>query len=127
MEEKELNDDQLGKFIKEIIADLFNNNEQLEENDKEKTININRAANIIKDLNKKDQTKVLSYLKENANDENMKETIEKVNSLVNNMNGIKQYVKGIIKKRINKDKNNEKKELKEDKLKELSDNMLNYL
>ena len=125
VEGRELNDDQLGNFTNDVIGDLFNNNEKQEENDQEK--NINKAANVIKDLNKKDQTKVLSYLKENANDENKKEKIEKVNSLVNSMNGIKQYVKGIIKKRTVKDKNNEKKELEKDKLKDLSENMLNDL
>ncbi len=55
----------------------------------------------------------MSILKENANVGNKKEKIGKVNNLVNNMNRIKQYVKGIIKKRINKDK----KELEKDKFK----------
>ena len=125
VEKIELNDDQLGNFTNDVIGDLFKNNEKMEENEEEK--NINKAANAIKELNKNDQTKVLTFLKENANDENKKEKIEKVNSLVNSMNGIKQYVKGIIKKRIVKDKNNEKKELEKDKLKDLSENMLNDL
>ena len=96
VEKIELNDDQLGNFTNDVIGDLFKNNEKMEENEEEK--NINKAVNAIKDLNKNDQTKVLTFLKENANDENKKEKIEKVNSLVNSMNGIKQYVKGIIKK-----------------------------
>ena len=127
-EKKELNDDQLGNLTNELTNTLFKEGEgnaPQDENEKEK--NINKTANIIKDLNKKDQNKVLSFLKENADDPNKKDQIEKVDNLVNNMNGIKLYIKGIVKKRVNREKNKEIKELEKDKLDELTQNMIKNL
>ena len=66
-------------------------------------------------------------MKENADDPNKKDQIEKVDNLVNNMNGIKLYIKGIVKKRVNREKNKEIKELEKDKLDELTQNMINNL
>jgi hypothetical protein len=76
-------------------------------------------------LNKNDQDKVLTFLNEHADDEVKKENVQKVSNLVNNMNGIKSYIKGLIKKRVNIDK--EKSELEKDKLDDLTKIVTNNL
>ena len=43
----------------------------------------------------------LTFLNDHADDEVKKENVQKVSNLVNNMNGIKLYLKGLIKKRVN--------------------------
>ena len=123
-EERELNDKQLGGITKDVITELFKEDEKNDKNEKEKSIN--KAANVIKDLNKNDQTKVLSVLNENANNENKKGQILKVNNLVNSMNEMKQYLKGIMKRRISSG-NIEMRELEKDKLDNLTKNILNDL
>ena len=120
-EKEELNDDQLTNLVNSFIDCLFENAEK-EAEEKEKSIN--KVANVIKDLNKNDQKKALSLLEENANDHNKKQKVEKVSNLVNNMNGIKSYLKGIIKKRINRKEN---KELGKEKIDHLSQSILNDL
>ena len=126
-EESGLKDEQLGEMANNFIEDLFNEvdepNEDKKEKEKEK--NINKAANIIKDLNKNDQTKVLSFLKDNADNNNKKDKIEKVSNLVHNMNGIKLYLKGIIKKRINPQK--QTSELEKEKLDDLTKRVVDNL
>ena len=61
-----------------FIDDLFNEVEEPNKDKKEKEKkekNINKAANIIKDLNKNDQNKVISFLKDIADDNNKKDQI----------------------------------------------------
>ena len=103
VEKEELNDDQLGELTNKFMDDLFTENKKDKDN-KENEKNINKVANVIKDLNKNDQNKVISLLKENANNDIQNEKIEKVSNLVDNMNGIKLYLKGIIKKKYKKRK-----------------------
>ena len=126
-EKEELNDDQLIELINKFIDDLFTENKNLEIDNKENEKNINKVANIIKDLNKNDQNKVISLLKENAKNNFQKENIEKVSNLVDNLNGIKLYLKGIIKKNIKREKDKDTKELEKEKLDELTQNMLTDL
>ena len=126
-EKEELNEDILGDMTNQLIGDLFEVKEHPEEDAKNEEKIINKVASVIKDLNKNDQTKVLKSLKDSSiNDETKKEKVEKVNNLVNNMNGIHSYLKGIIRKRITED-HKEAKELEKDKLNGLINNIINGL
>ena len=71
-----------NNFIDDLFKEVEEPNEDKKEKEKEK--NINKDANIIKDLNKNDQNKVISFLKYNADDNNKKDQIEKVSNLVHN-------------------------------------------
>ena len=71
-----------NNFIDDLFKEVEEPNEDKKEKEKEK--NINKDVNIIKDLNKNDQNKVISFLKYNADDNNKKDQIEKVSNLVHN-------------------------------------------
>ena len=66
-------------------------------------------------------------MKENADDPNKKDKIEKVSNLVSNMNGIKSYLKGIIKRRIKNEQIKGIKELVKEKLDNLTNNVISGL
>lgn len=125
--EIKLADEQLGDMANDFIEDLFNEckEEDKDKKEQEKEKNINKAANIIKDLNKNDQNKVLSYLNDHADDDIKKEIIKKVSNLINNMNDIKLYLKGFVKKKLNNEK--QKNELEKEKLDDLTKNAVNDL
>ena len=125
-EKGELNDDLLGNMTNQLIGDLLENKEHPEEDSIQEEKTINKVANVIKDLNKNDQAKVIKSLKDSANDdETKKQKVEKVNNLVNNMNGIHSYLKGIIRKRVKEEHKEE--ELEKDKLNDLINNIMNDL
>ena len=71
-----------NNFIDDLFKEVEEPNEDKKEKEKEK--NINKDANIIKDLNKNDQNKVILFLKDIADDNNKKDQIEKVSNLVHN-------------------------------------------
>ena len=81
--------------------------------DNEKRIeSINKAANIIINLNKNDQEKVLYTLNSIKKNEYQKENIDKLNNLIENLNNMRLYLFTINQNNFNKD---------------LSDNELNNL
>ena len=125
--EIKLADEQLGDMANDFIEDLFNEckEEDKDKKEQEKEKNINKAANIIKELNKNEQNKVLSYLNDHADDDIKKEIIKKVSNLINNMNDIKLYLKGFVKKKLNNEK--QKNELEKEKLDDLNKNVVNNL
>jgi len=67
-----------------IYLKKWKNLTKIKKRKKKKEKNINKAANIIKDLNKNDQNKVISFLKDIADDNNKKDQMEKVSNLVHN-------------------------------------------
>ena len=128
-EQKELTDDQLGELTEGFISDLFkdysiieNDNKKIEEN---KINQLNKVANIIKNLHKRDQEKVKKFLKENAKNPEQQNQVEKLNRLVNNMNGLKLYLRNIIKDRLNQDSQNN--ELPKTELNKIADDMVKNL
>ena len=105
---KELGDTKLEELAEEILVDLMK-----ESPDNEKRIeSINKAANIIINLNKNDQEKVLYTLNSIKKNEYQKENIDKLNNLIENLNNMRLYLFTINQNNFNKD---------------LSDNELNNL
>ena len=80
--------------------------------------NLNKVANEIINLNKKDQSKVMKILKADANDKDKEQQYDKLNKLVNNLNNFKLYIKYLVKDRVGDE--NSKKELPESVLTKIS-------
>ena len=80
---EELKDNKLAKLTEELITDLLKDNFLDDKN--EKMDKLNKAANTIILMNKKDQEKILDTLNNFAKTENQKETMEKLNRLVENL------------------------------------------
>ena len=66
---------------------------------------INKAANIIINLNKNDQEKILSTLNDINKNEYQKENINKLRDLVENLNNIRIYLFSISQNNLFKENN----------------------
>ena len=100
---KELEDDKLEILTEKIITDIM---KEYPLNENEKRIDmINKAANIIINLNKNDQEKILSTLNEINKNEYQKENITKLRDLVENLNNIRIYLFSISQNNLFKENN----------------------
>ena len=115
-----LNDEQLGLVAEKCISELFSG----KNNENENIRNLNRVANVLENLSKNDQEKVLNILKLGAHDKNEKDQCEKLERLVNNMNNMKLYLRTLIK---NRNIDEEKKELPKSEISKISNEMVKNL
>ena len=100
---KELEDDKLEILTEKIITDIM---KEYPLNENEKRIDmINKAANIIINLNKNDQEKILSTLNDINKNEYQKENINKLRDLVENLNNIRIYLFSISQNNLFKENN----------------------
>ena len=108
---KELEDDKLEIFTEKIISDIMKEY-PLNENDKRIDM-INKAANIIVNLNKNDQEKILSTLNDVNKNGYQKENVEKLTDLVENLNNLRIYLFSISQNNLLKEN---KKDLSSEEL-----------
>ena len=106
-EAEELKDDKLLELTHKLSTDLMKDYSEEEKN--KKIDSLNRGANSILLLNKKDQEKIIDTLNGLAKNEKQKEMMEKLNKLVDNLNYMKFYLYSLDEKIIDK---NFKKDLK---------------
>ena len=100
---KELEDDKLEILTEKIITDIM---KEYPLNENEKRIDmINKAANIIINLNKNDQEKILSTLNDINKNEYQKENINKLRDLVENLDNIRIYLFSISQNNLFKENN----------------------
>ena len=100
---KELEDDKLEILTEKIITDIM---KEYPLNENEKRIDmINKAANIIINLNKNDQEKILSTLNDINKNQYQKENINKLRDLVENLNNIRIYLFSISQNNLFKENN----------------------
>ena len=85
---KELDDNKLEELTENIMTDIM---KEFADNEK-RTEAINKAANIVINLNKNDQEKVLSALNHIKKNENQKDNVEKLNNLIENLNYMRLYL-----------------------------------
>ena len=106
-EAEELKDDKLLELTDKLSTDLMKDYSEEEKN--KKIDSLNRGANSILLLNKKDQEKIIDTLNDLAKNEKQKEMMAKLNKLVDNLNYMKFYLYSLDEKIIDK---NFKKDLK---------------
>ena len=100
---KELEDDKLEILTEKIITDIM---KEYPLNENEKRIDmINKAANIIINLNKNDQEKIMSTLNDINKNEYQKENLNKLRDLVENLNNIRIYLFSISQNNLFKENN----------------------
>ena len=99
-EAQQLKDDKLVELAQKLATDLMKDYSKEEKN--KKIDSLNRAANSIILLNKKDQEKILDTLNDFAINEKQKEMMEKLNKLVENLNYMKFYLYSLDEKIIEK-------------------------
>ena len=109
--EEELKEDKLIELTEQLMTELMKDYKP-EEKD-EKTENLNKAANTILNLNKKDQEKILDTLNNLAKSDNQKETIGKLNKLVEYLNYMRFYLYSINQNHLSKNKNINENEFKD--------------
>ena len=112
---KELEHDKLEILTEQIITDIMKEY-PLNENEK-RMDKINKAANIIINLNKDDQEKILNTLNDINKNEYQKENIDKLRDLVENLNNIRIYLYNISKNNLFKENKKELSSTELDKVK----------
>ena len=112
---KELEHDKLEILTEQIITDIMKEY-PLNENEKRMDM-INKAANIIINLNKDDQEKILNTLNDINKNEYQKENIDKLRDLVENLNNIRIYLYNISKNNLFKENKKELSSTELDKVK----------
>ena len=112
---KELEHDKLESLTEQIITDIMKEY-PLNENEKRMDM-INKAANIIINLNKDDQEKILNTLNDINKNEYQKENIDKLRDLVENLNNIRIYLYNISKNNLLKESKKELSSTELDKVK----------
>ena len=113
---KELGDNKLEELAEEILIDLM---KEFPDNEK-RMESINKAANIIINLNKNDQEKVLYALNNIKKNEYQKENVDKLNNLIENLNNMRLYLFSI-------NLNNFNKELSDAELNNIKDEVKNQI
>ena len=103
---EELKENKLAEYTEELIRDLLKDY-SLEDKNK-KLDKLNKAANTIILMNKKDQEKILDTLNNFAKTENQKETMEKLNRLVENLNYMNFYLFNVNRQHMITNSNNSK-------------------
>ena len=121
-EAEELKDDKLLELTHKLSTGLMKDYSEEEKN--KKIDSLNRAANSIILLNKKDQEKIIDTLNDLAQNEKQKETMEKLNKLVDNLNYMKFYLYSLDEKIIDK---NFKKDLKKKDFNNLKTNVMTHI
>ena len=110
-ETEQLKDDNLVQLTEQLITDLLKDYSLDDYN--EKIEKLNKSANIISMINIKDQEKILDTLNNFAKTENQKETMEKLNRLIDNLNYMHFYLYNVNRqhldknRKISKDRNSE--------------------
>ena len=99
---EELKDDNLAELTEQLITDLLKDY-SLDDNN-EKMEKLNKSANIISMMNIKDQEKILEALNNFAKTENQKETMEKLNRLIDNLNYMHFYLYNVNRQHLDKNK-----------------------
>ena len=79
---KDLNDDDLNKFIILLSSYLFDIKEKNLENKDAYEFKINKITNIIKNMKGEEQKKILNNLKQNAKDDYSSELFEKIKNKI---------------------------------------------
>ena len=113
---KEFDDNKLEELAGKMMFDLMNENQD----NKKRMQSINKAANILINLNKNDQEKVLFSLNQVKKNKFQKEKINKLNDLIENLNYMRLYLF-----RINK--NNLERELDSNELNNIKDDVKSQL
>ena len=113
---KEFDDNKLEELAGKMMFDLMNENQD----NKKRMQSINKAANILINLNKNDQEKVLFSLYQVKKNKFQKEKINKLNDLIENLNYMRLYLF-----RINK--NNLERELDSNELNNIKDDVKSQL
>ena len=105
-DEAELKDDKLAELTEQLMTDLMKDFSP--EENAEKTDKLNKGANTIINLNKKDQEKILDTLENLAKGENQKKIIEKLNKLVEYLNYMRFYLYSVNQNHLNNNKKQNK-------------------
>ena len=79
---KDLNDDDLNKFIILLSSYLFDIKEKNLENKDAYEFKINKITNIIKNMKGEEQKKILNNLRQNAKDDYSSELFEKIKNKI---------------------------------------------
>ena len=123
-DEAELKDDKLAELTEQLMTDLmkdFSPEENAEKADK-----LNKGANTIINLNKKDQEKILDTLENLAKDEKQKKIIEKLNKLVEYLNYMRFYLYSVNQNHLNKNKK-QNKEINEAQFKNIRNSVISSI
>ena len=113
---KEFDDNKLEELAGKMMFDLMNENQD----NKKRMQSINKAANILININNNDQEKVLFSLNQVKKNKFQKEKINKLNDLIENLNYMRLYLF-----RINK--NNLERELDSNELNNIKDDVKSQL
>ena len=123
-DEAELKDDKLAELTEQLMTDLMK--DFTSEENAEKTDKLNKGANTIVNLNKKDQEKILDTLENLAKDEKQKQIIEKLNKLVEYLNYMRFYLYSVNQNHLNKNKK-QNKEINETQFKNIRNSVISSI
>ena len=125
---KESNETELSNIKKSVISQIFNEEDEINYELNQKKKNIGKAALRMSVLNNKDQNKILNDLIQKANEydnnRQIRDSITKLNQTLKSIEIVKRF-SNILK---NKSKSvNKKKQLNDNEIKKLADNINNFL
>ena len=106
----EIDEDKLADIAHGFMSELFADLEEKERrsnlnasNSHKKEDNLNKVANIIKEMSPKDQEKTLSLISDKADTEEKKHEAKRLNKLVTSINNMKKYLKNLIERKMEKE------------------------
>ena len=123
-DEAELKDDKLAELTEQLMTDLMKDFSP--EENAEKTDKLNKGANTIVNLNKKDQEKILDTLENLAKGEKQKQIIEKLNKLVEYLNYMRFYLYSVNQNHLNNNKK-KNKEINEAQFKNIRNSVISSI